>query len=223
MKFAEITGWVEDHPTESIVIGAGGVLVVLWLLGAFSSSSGSSNAGASNLASAYYAAEAQQAVVGGQIQMATVQAAAATAQNAAQVNGAVAINKAQAKAAITINGQNASAATTINGQDDALGATQSSNQLLATYSNNSTALQTANSNNYYAYQTSKSANDTSVLNNFIGNILPAELYYGHGTAGGTLPGGLGSFGLSTGVGAVSTPSGAAAAGYSPASIASMFG
>jgi hypothetical protein len=185
MKFAEVTGWVEEHPTESIVIGAGGVIVVLWLLGFFSSSSSASDSGSSNLASAYYAAEAQQAVVGGQIQMATIQSAAATAQNAAQVNGAVAINKAQTKAATTINGQNATAATTINAsnnaaalgidaQDDALGTVASNNQLLATYSNNATTQITNAANNNAAVAINTANNNTSSYLGFLNAVIPGE-------------------------------------------------
>jgi hypothetical protein len=181
MNFKEVTAWVEAHPTESIVIGAGGVLVVLWLLGAFSGSPAASNSGASNLASAYYAAEAQQAVVGGQIQMATIQSAAATAQNAAQVNGAVAVAKSQSKAAVTINGQNASAATTINGQDDTAATVNSNNQLLATYSNNATTVATTNSNNYFANKTAEAGFNAGELNNMISSVLAPEIAkYGSG-------------------------------------------
>ena len=165
MNFKEVTGWVEQHPTESIVIGAGGLIAILWLLGFFSSSSSTaSSSGASNLASAYYAAEAQQAVVGGQIQMATIQSAAATAQNAADTNAAVAIQKSQSKAATTINGQNASAATTIGDQG-----------LLATYSNNSTALATTQSNNATQATIAESNNTSSIFQTILGSLLPAEL------------------------------------------------
>jgi hypothetical protein len=34
MKLAEVTGWVEAHPGESIIIsGGGGLIALLWLLG----------------------------------------------------------------------------------------------------------------------------------------------------------------------------------------------
>lgn len=104
--------WVEAHPTESILIGAGIIILILWLLGYFSGSSASS--GSSNLASAYYAAEAQQAVVGGQIQMANINATASTAQTAMNDSAAQAIALAGYGAQVTINGQNASAAQVIN-------------------------------------------------------------------------------------------------------------
>lgn len=213
MKFAEVTTWVEAHPTESIVIGAGGVLVVLWLLGAFSSSGSSSNAGASNLASAYYAAEAQQSVVAGQIQMATVQSAAATAQNAAQVNGAVAINKAQTKAATTINGQNASAATTINASADALGATQSNNQLLATYSNNQTAAQITQSNNATQAIINDTNNKTSILQTIWGKLIPQEIALTGGSGIVSNIWGQGSPNITT---SGETPKLLAGQGYTPA-------
>ena len=214
MNFAGITSWVEEHPTESIVIGAGGVLVVLWLLGAFSSS-GSSDAGASNLASAYYAAEAQQAVVGGQIQMATIQSAAATAQNAAQVNGAVAINKAQTKAAVTINGQNASAATTINQSNNDANIVGSNNQLLATYSNNSTAYETAKVNTAAQVTMNQSNNNSNQMIDFINSILPAEMVRAMGGAVNVYTP-FGNLGL-TGQGSpANTPQGLIERGYSAA-------
>jgi hypothetical protein len=190
MKLAEVTGWVEQHPTESIVIGAGGLIAVLWLLGFFSSSS-SADSGSSNLASAYYAAEAQQAVVGGQIQMTTLQTAAATAQNAADVNGSVAIAKSQSKAATTINGQNATAATTINANNNAattsqLG-TQNNDQLLATYSNNSTALGIATSNNTTQATIAQAGYNAGVITSMINSIIAPETAK-YGSAATIIPG-----------------------------------
>ena len=130
MNLGEVSTWVEAHPGESIVIGGAAAIALLWVFGVFGgSSAAASNSGASNLASAYYAAEAQQAVVGGQIQMATIQSAAATAINGQNANAAVAIQKSQSHAATTINQQNASAATTIN---------QSSNNLMAQQSSDTT-------------------------------------------------------------------------------------
>ena len=147
----------------------------MWLLGFFGSSASSSDSGASSLASAYYAAEAQQAVVGGQIQMATIQRAAATAQNAAQVNGAVAINEAQTGAAVTINGQNATSATVINGQDTKAATAASNNQLLATYSNNATAYNTASLNSAYNLDAIMDSNATTKLVAAMHVTTPTEL------------------------------------------------
>lgn len=228
MKLAEVTGWVEDHPGESIIIGAGGVLVLLWLMGAFSSSS-SDSSGASSLAAAYYSAEAQQAVVGGQIQMATIQTAGATAQNAANANAAVAINKAQTKAATTINGQNASAATTINqsnndattaqlGLQTSLGVVNSNNQLLATYSNNATAFNTVVSNNNTSVANTQTASWASEFGDLVNGIIAPEMARNN-QAAGYVPG-LGSFNITGG----QVPNIAAlqSQGYSPAQISSLF-
>ena len=213
MKLAEVTTWVEAHPTESIVIGLGGTLAVLWLLGFFSSSS-SNNSGASSLAAAYYAAEAQQAVVGGQIQVANIQATAGTAQSLIGANAAVAINAAQTGAATTINGQNASAATTIN---QSLG----SDALLATQSSNNAALAAVQSNNAAAAQITQSNNTAGLMNNFISSIMPGELATSPGGWAANIPG-LGYITGATGIGAVSSPFNAAQAGYSPAAIAKLF-
>jgi hypothetical protein len=79
MEWHKIGGWAQDHPyaTGGIILGIG--LLLLWYLGYFSSSGGSSGQqGQSSLAGAYYAAEAQQAVVAGQIQTTTLQEAGAT-------------------------------------------------------------------------------------------------------------------------------------------------
>jgi hypothetical protein len=146
MNFNEVVGWAEHHPTESIIIGAGGVLAILWMLGYIGGGSGTQGAAdqtgsTANLAAAYYAAEAQQAVVGGQIQVATIQAAAATAMNSSNNNAAVAINAAQTGAATTINQQNVGGALGLGEQN-----------LQATYNNNATAGAIAQSNNYTAMQ-----------------------------------------------------------------------
>ena len=207
MKFAELTGWVEQHPTESIVIGAGGVIAILWLMGAFSGSS-SSDSGASNLAAAYYAAEAQQAVVGGQIQQTTLLTAAQTAQTGIQANAAVAINKAQTKAATTINGQNASTTTAL-GND----------QLLATQSSNDAAIATTNSNNAAATAINQSNNNATVLSTIFGSLMPTELAYGHGYAD-VSAGSLGNFQTYV-PGAAPSIAGLISAGYTPSQAATV--
>jgi hypothetical protein len=142
-----IMKWIEAHPAESAIIGVGGALVVMWMLGFFSSSSSSSaDSGTANMAAAYYAAEAQQAVVGGQIQVATIGAAASTAQALAGDTAAVSINKAQTKAATAINGQNANASVTMNA-----------------------------SNNQTAATIDASNNQAGILSSWINTILPTEL------------------------------------------------
>src|SRR5215831_13248319 len=109
MNTGEAITWIEAHPAESIVIGAGGVLALMWLFGAFSGPKASDTSGGSaNLAAAYYAAEAQQAVVGGQIQMANIAAAADVAKTGLTTRTATAINESNNNAAVLINGQNTS-------------------------------------------------------------------------------------------------------------------
>jgi hypothetical protein len=210
MDTKELIAWIEAHPVASTVIGAGGLIAILWLLGFFSSST--ATASQDPLAAAYYAAEANQAVVAGQIQQATITSAAQTAQTGLQANAAVAINAAQAGAATTINGQNASAATTINqSSNDAavainaaqttaattLGVNDSNNQLLATYSNNATAITTNASNNATAAAIDQSNNYTSELNKYIGTIMAPQLARTGGYGTFSLPG-LGTWGANTG-------------------------
>jgi len=109
-----ILKWVEAHPAESAIIGVGGVVVVMWMLGFFSSAPASSaDSGSANMAAAYYAAEAQQAVVGGQIQVATIAAAASTAQAVAGDTAAVQINGQNTNASIKMTKSNNATAATI--------------------------------------------------------------------------------------------------------------
>lgn len=199
MAFGDkIVSWVEAHPGESILIGGAGVLGIMWLLGFFSSSGSGGSSQGNNLASAYYGAEAQQAVVGGQIQVANIQATRDTAIAALETNGATAIAKTQAHAAITINGQNADASTTIGQQ-----------QLNATVSNNATALAITNSNNATAQAINASNNQASMMTDWMHNILPTEFStYGANGFQTWLPGG-GVFST----GGTLSPNQAAAAGY----------
>jgi hypothetical protein len=181
--------WIEEHPGESVLIGGGGVLFLLWLFGYFSAPAAS---GASNLASAYYAAEAQQATVAGQIQMANITSAAQTAQTGLNDQTAQAIAITNAGAATTINGQNANAAQTINAAQVA-GATQiasiqgqtyqalGSDQLQASVNNNATALAALQNNNATAVSINAANNITSQYNALIGSsIIPTELHLSGG-------------------------------------------
>jgi hypothetical protein len=205
MKMHEIVVWTEAHPVEATVIGAGGLIAFLWLFGFFGSGK-SANSGASNLAAAFYAAEAQQAVVGGQIQQTTLLTAADTAKTKIQADAAVAINSANTTAATTINGQNATAATTIN-------TSLSHDALLRTYSNNSTATAINKSNNETAATIADSNNKASVWQTIMGVLMPAELAYGGGY-GAVNAGPYG--GARTYVpGAAPSISGLIAAGYTP--------
>ena len=205
----KIVGWAEAHPGESILIGGVVVLGVMWLLGFFDGAPAQSDGGASNMAAAYYAAEAQQAVVGGQIQIATIGAAASTAQALAGDDAAVKINKAQTHAATIINGQNADTTTKLGGF-----------ALNATYSNNATSLAQTQSNNAAAVTINSANNLSSTLSDFLHNIWPTELAtYGGNQGFVTSIPGLGTFQS----GGALSPAQMMAAGYSPQAIAAAGG
>jgi hypothetical protein len=88
-----VTELAKKHPAESAVVVIGGGVVILWLLGFFSSGSSSSAGGTDpNLASAFYAAQAQEAASGNALQTQEVNATAATA--IAQIQGNVATTNA---------------------------------------------------------------------------------------------------------------------------------
>lgn len=95
--------WAEAHPVETALIIFGGGLAILYVFGAFGSGSTAAT-GSGNLAAAYYAAEAAQTTAGTDLQLATVQANAATDQAQIQANGAVAIANAQTTAATNVAG-----------------------------------------------------------------------------------------------------------------------
>lgn len=75
----ELISWAKRNPLEAGGIGLVGVLAALWLLGFFSSSSGSSS-GDPN-AAAYFAAESAEAQSGNALQAVQIQAQAGTAQD----------------------------------------------------------------------------------------------------------------------------------------------
>ena len=104
------------------------------------------------MAAAYYAAEAQQAVVGGQIQMATIGAARDTAIAGLTADAMTKNSAITANAAMVVNGQNADATTTLGLYG-----------LNATLSNNSTA-----------EAINKSNNSTALTLDWMNNILPSE-------------------------------------------------
>jgi len=218
MNTKEVMHWVEAHPGESILIGGGVVIALLWLFGAFSKSAPAADTSGQSLAAAYYAAEAQQAVVGGQIQMANISATASTAQALIGANAAQAINATNATAATTLNQQNASAATTINSQNVGAATTinaqnvagaeniagqqfgfltlANNNQLLATEHNNNTALAALQSNNATAQAINLTNAQASITNTALHTIVPQELSYVHqGNFGLPL---VGSFTVNTG-------------------------
>ena len=173
MKLAAVTGWVEEHPTER---RARRSLPRLPPRRECSRQRRGRDGGCS-VQPQPRPSQAQQAVVGGQIQMATIQTAGATAQNAANANAAVAINKAQTGAAVKINQQNATTASAL-GNDS----------LLATQSSNAAAVATTISNNNAATTMDASNNQTTLMQTFLGTTLPTELNLAHGWAAITVPG-----------------------------------
>jgi hypothetical protein len=194
--------WAEEHPWLAGGISLGIVLLVLWLLGFFSSSSTSqtSDTGQSNLAAAYYAAEAAQTTAATQLQMATVQYGAQTAIDAQDDNAAVAIAGTQANMYSTLGQQNASTETAL-GND----------QLLASDNANDDALQASNT----AYADELTADQQSIYGAetvaAINSILPAEFAAGGGTVG------LGAAGSLQVTGTTPSPAELLAAGYSTSS------
>jgi hypothetical protein len=97
----EVLEWVEKNPVPSALIGGVVVLGLLWLFGFFTpkAAPASNNTGAANMAAAYYAAEQAQTVAGTQVQLATENDAAATAQTQLQTQAATAIAATNANAA----------------------------------------------------------------------------------------------------------------------------
>lgn len=219
--------WIEKNPGLAIVIGLTGTLAILWLLGFFSTPAAAGaggDTGQTNMAAAYYAAEAQQAVVGGQIQMAHEAATSQTAQAATAANAAVAINAAQSLASVRINQQNADtsailgkygfdtatagydaataqtsinagASVAINQRNADLSASLGNYDLLATYSNNDAATAANAANNATAFQIAHDTNVTATMHDFLGSIVPQELALTGGDASYDLPGGPGSYAI----------------------------
>lgn len=185
MNFGDITKFAEAHPTETIIIGAGGLVGILWLLGYIGggSSAQASNAGTQNLAAAYYAAEAQQAVVGGQIQMANIAANMNTAIAGIQANAAQGIVNTQANAATTINSQNTGTAQTINAQNISLGQQQVSAALQATLNSNNNTLAAIQSSNATAGAVGIAQAQAGAALPLMGNTLPIEFAGGQPISG----------------------------------------
>lgn len=207
--FGKVGPWVAQHPIPSVAIGAGGLIVVLWIFGAFSRKPATSDGGASNMAAAYYAAEAQQAVVGGQIQMANIQATRDTAIAGLATDAAVKSENIRATAATTINQQNVGGSIQL-----------SADQLSATRVNAATALATVQTNTA-AQQAIEAGHDkTSVLQSFINMILPAE--FAQHPGGGFLASIPGYSDIFSTTGSLS-PAQMREAGYSEAAIAASGG
>jgi hypothetical protein len=220
--------WFEAHPVAGGAILFGGGLGLLWLFGFFgssSSSASSSNTAATNMAAAYYGAEAQQAVVGGQMQIASEQFAAQTAQTGLQANAAVAINQANATASQNIASSMYNSATQINAANTnaavQLGSVQANDasQLASVQAND--ALAATASNNAYAYLTNVAGNAANQNITAMQTIIPQELALTGGTSFNMNYGGQ-DYNLSSFAPPPNTPAYAAYAGYTPAQVAGMF-
>lgn len=157
--------WAEDNPVATGGIILIGGLGLLWLLGFFSSTSSTSgsNDAQTNMAAAYYAAEAAQTTAGTQLQIATDTNQAQTAQVGLQTAAAVAINQANQDSATTIQ------------------TTQANDALAA-----------SNNANAFAYQTAVSGNQANEIMSALQTVVPTELAYGQGQANFYLPG-VGTF------------------------------
>jgi hypothetical protein len=206
---------VEEHPYVTGAVVFGGGLALLWLFGFFSSTSSTSSTdtATTNMAAAYYAAEAQQATAGTQLNIAQDYTQAQTDQTQIQANAAVAINAAQTGAATQIAVTQYGAMTSI-----AAGQYNAATQIAATQG--ADALATTNNNNYYAFQTNQANNAAAEYQTVLGTIIPQELALTGGSAAVSLPG-FGS-GTVNRTGVVSIND-LIAQGYSPQQAGSMVG
>jgi hypothetical protein len=223
----KILGWAEAHPAQAVMAGGVIVLGVLWLLGVFDRPQQQSDGGASNMAAAYYAAEAQQAVIGGQIQVANIAATRDTAIAGLETDAAVKLGNIQANAAQTINQQNADVSTKLG--EFGLEATKSEHWLLkmlgeyglnATYSNNATAQAINASNNATAQSINYDNNLTTRLMDYFHTVLPQEFAAFPGRGLSTYIPGIGQLEL---WGGSHGPNEARAAGYSENTLSRWFG
>jgi hypothetical protein len=205
----EVIEWVEKNPVPAFVVGGVVVLGVMWFMGVFSSPAASSNGGQTNMAAAYYAAEAAQAQAGAQIQLATVQATNQTAQVTANANAAEAIAATEANMQTTLGGQ------TLTGQQ-----TLYNDELLSAQTSANDAVQSSNIN---AANTLAVTNSNNWANEFLAalnGVIPQEVAQ-TGAASVTLPG-LGNFQVGPTAGAPNINQ-AIAAGYTPAQALALYG
>lgn len=176
--------WAEEHPYETAAIVFGGGLVLLWYFGFFSSAGQtSSDTAASNMAAAYYAAEAAQAQAGTQLNIATENDAAATAQAQIQATAATSIAATQATANTTIATSGYAAQTTQAGYSAAVQTTQAND-----------AMNTNNTNSMYGYLTATASDQAQQNISAMNTIIPTELNLTKG-AGGTWGTPFGTFNI----------------------------
>lgn len=208
MTWEKLKSWVEAHPWEAGLISLGLLLLLLWLFGFFGSGSSSgSSSGQTNLAAAYYAAEAAQTTAATQLQMATVAYGAQTAQTQIQATAAQGIATTQAGMYTTLGQQ---------GSDTQIAL--SHDQLLATQNSNDDALAATQSNNYWGFQAAQTGANAGIVNSYLTTTLPAEIA---ATGGAPISASLGQGGVvNFGVGPPSI-AGLVAQGYSPAQALSI--
>jgi hypothetical protein len=225
-----VVKWAEEHPYLAGATVFGGGLAILWLFGFFGPNKGSQSDGAggsANMAGAYYAAEAQQAVVGGQIQMATIQSAADTAQMALQTDAAVKINasndttsqaiaSSMYSADVTKAAYGAQTAQTLGAYDAQTAQTGIIYGAQTAQVQANDAMNTSVAHDAYAFQTNKTNADAFTFNNIINQIAAPEMLRAGSVAFDSPVGGL------TAAYSGWTPATAAAAGYSPAQLSAMF-
>jgi hypothetical protein len=186
-----VTKWIEDNPLLAGGIIVVGGLAVLWMLGYIGGGAAAApDNTAANMAAAYYAAEAAQTAGGTQVQLATVQSAAQTAQVTAQANAAQAIAAAQANMYTTLGQQSQTIAQT----------------------NANDALAAANANAAYAAQTAEYGDQANEYTTMLNTIIPQEMATTGGYGNFYGPGGLFA---SVNTGAPNDINGLISMGYSP--------
>jgi hypothetical protein len=211
MSLHEIGVKMGQHPYltgGAIVVGG---LGILWIFGFFDkSAAASADTGQTNMAAAYYAAEAAQAAAGAQIQGISLQTTAATAQTKIAADAAVAINDANTGSATLINAQNTGSANTIAGlttgaatninAQNVTGATTIagfgrdvslagiSGQIQQTQINTDAATSQIVSNNQTAQNVATIGANAGALMTALRTVIPQEIATTGGTAGIQLPG-----------------------------------
>jgi hypothetical protein len=220
--------YAEEHPYVAGAVVFGGGLALLWLFGFFSSSSGSgTDAATTSMAAAYYAAEAQQAVAGTQLNIATEQAQASTDQAQIQANAAVAIEQAHGTTAQNIASSMYASNTTLGQAGFDAQTTQASYaadvaktgivygaQTQQVQANDATAASVASNN--YAYLTSVSNNHAAEFTDAVHTVVAPELARSGGYGNFSL-GDLGFMSVNTG--APQDPGNLLTRGYDPATVA----